>query len=518
MNLTQGLHRSARLKPNGVATIFGDRRRSWSEVKDRVARLAAGLVSLGLEPGDRVAPIALNSDRYIETYLAVWWAGGVIVPGNTRWALAEHIYALRDSGAEFLLVDKTFAGLAGPIADVCPIRATAYFDDGPAPAGTIDLERLIATAPPLADACGQDDALAALFYTGGTTGRSKGVMLSHRSLISSFLCSSATMPMRDDAIFLHSPPMFHLADAAMIIGVTMVGGTHAVVPFFSPENFARATEAERVTDIVLVPTMFAMLREYAASHPVDFSSVRKVAYGASPISETLLRRAMEMFPNAEFRQAYGQTELSPVATILMPEFHRLSPGGKSYLRSAGRAIVGVDVEIVDEKMNERPLGEVGEIAVRSPGAMLGYWNLPELTRQTLVDGWVRTGDAGYMDEEGFVYLVDRIKDMIVSGGENVFSAEVENALGAHEFVVECAVIGVPDETWGERVHAVVRLKGEAVLSEAQLIAHCRGRIAGYKCPRSVEFRTEPLPLSGAGKILKTELRKPYWASDGRLIN
>ncbi len=518
MNLTQGLHRSVQLKPNGVATIFGDRRRSWREVRDRIARLAAGLVSLGLKPGDRVAPIAMNSDRYIEAYFAVWWAGGVIVPANTRWALAEHIYALQDSGAEILMVDKTFAGLAAPIAKTCPVRATIYLDDGEAPAGTVGAEALIEGSAPMADACGQDDALAALFYTGGTTGRSKGVMLSHRSLITNFLCSSATMPTRGDAVFLHSPPMFHLADAAMIIGVTTVGGTHVVVPFFSPENVANAIEAESVTDIVLVPTMFGMLREYAASHPVNLTSVRKVAYGASPISETLLRQAMEMFPNAEFRQAYGQTELSPVATVLTPEFHKLTQGGKTYLRSAGRAIVGVDVRIVDEAMNELPLGEVGEIAVRSPGAMLGYWNLPELTRQTLVDGWVRTGDAGYMDEDGFVYLVDRVKDMIVSGGENVYSAEVENALAAHELVVECAVIGVPDEKWGERVHAIIRLRGEASLSPDEIIAHCRTLIAGYKCPRSVELSSEPLPLSGAGKVLKTELRKPYWPEGSRRIN
>jgi long-chain acyl-CoA synthetase len=227
---------------------------------------------------------------------------------------------------------------------------------------------------------------------------------------------------------------------------------------------------------------------------------------------------MEMFPNAAFRQAYGQTELSPVATILTPEFHKVSPGGKSYLRSAGRAVVGVDVKIVDVEMAEQPLGAVGEIAVRSPGAMLGYWNLPELTRQTLVDGWVRTGDAGYMDEAGFIYLVDRVKDMIVSGGENVYSAEVENALCAHELVVECAVIGTPDERWGERVHAVVRLRGDAELSAEALIDHCRTLVATYKCPRSVEFRTEPLPLSGAGKILKTELRKAHWPDGARRIH
>ena len=341
-------------------------------------------------------------------------------------------------------------------------------------------------------------------------------MLSHRSLVSNFLCAQATHPMQGDAVFLHSPPMFHLADVAMVIGITIIGGTHVVVPFFSPENVVNAVAAERVTDAVLVPTMFGMLAEYMRSHDADLSSVRQIAYGASPISETLLQQAMAMFPNAHFRQAYGQTELSPVATFLLPQFHKPAPGRKPNLRSAGCAIVGVDIKIAGESLNEVPRGDVGEILVRSPGAMLGYWNQPELTRQTIVDGWLRTGDAGYMDAEGFVYLVDRVKDMIVSGGENVYSAEVENALAAHGQVVECAVIGVPDDKWGERVHAIVRLRGEA--SAEDLIAHCRGLIATYKCPRSVEIRSEALPLSGAGKILKTELRKPYWPEGARRIN
>ncbi|HEY2178128.1 MAG TPA: AMP-binding protein, partial [Caulobacteraceae bacterium] len=356
MHLTQGLHRCVQLKPGAAATVFGDRRRTWREVRDRVARLAAGLVSLGLPRGGMVAPIALNSDRYIELYLAVWWAGGVIVPGNTRWALAEHIYALNDSGASILLVDKTFAGLAGPIREACGIAATLWLDDSPAPDGMVAVEDLIACSEPMDDACGHGDELAALFYTGGTTGRSKGVMLSHRSLTSSALCSTATCPNGPDAVFLHSPPMFHLADAAMIITMTLVGGVHVVVPGFSPPVVAEAIAREGVTDLVLVPTMFSMLGEYADGHAVDFASVRQVTYGASPISETLLRQTMEMFPNAEFRQAYGQTELSPVATLLTPEFHQPAADRKSYLRSAGRALVGVDVRIVDEAMVTRPLG------------------------------------------------------------------------------------------------------------------------------------------------------------------
>lgn len=517
MYLTQGLHRSAQINPDGVATIFGARRRSWAEVKDRVARFASALLALGLQRGDRVAVIAMNSDYYLETYYAVAWAGGVIVPGNVRWAVPEHIHAMQDSGARFLLVDKTFAGLVAPIAAACDLRATIFIDDGAAPEGTVGIQALIENAEPVEDGCGEGDDLAGLFYTGGTTGRSKGVMLSHRSLISNFLCANAMVPYRDDPIFLHSPPMFHLADAAAIIGVTMVGGTHVIVPFFSPESVVKAIEETRVTALVLVPTMFGMLRDHLATHPADLTSVLQIKYGASPISETLLRDAMAMFPNAEFMQAYGQTELSPCATILEPRFHKARADGKTWLRSAGRAIFGVEVKIVDEAMKECAYGQVGEIAVRSPGAMLGYWNQPELTRQTIVDGWLRSGDAGYMDDEGFVYLVDRVKDMIVSGGENVFSAEVENALSAHAAVAECAVIGVPDEKWGERVHAIVRLKGGASATPDDLIAHCKTLIAGYKCPRSAEIRSEPLPLSGAGKILKGELRKPYWEGLERQI-
>ncbi len=518
MYVTQGLHRSVQINPDRIATIFGSRRRSWREVTDRIARLAAGLTSLGLGRGDRLAVVALNSDRYIELYFAVAWAGGVIVPGNTRLALPEHVYALQDSGAKLLVIDKTFVPLVAPLNASCALTATVYMDDREAPVGTHGFEELIAKSTPTPDACGRDDELAALFYTGGTTGRSKGVMLSHRNIVSNFLCASATLAPKTNPIYLHSPPMFHLADASKVYGITLTGGTHVVVPFFSPEAVINAIEAERVTEAVLVPTMFGMLWQHVSKNKADLTSLNNITYGASPISETLLKQAMQLFPNAEFAQAYGQTELSPAATILLPEFHKSSASGKSYLRSAGRALVGVDVRIVDVTMTELARGDVGEIAVRGPGVMLGYWNQPELTAKTIVDGWLKTGDAGYMDEEGFVYLVDRVKDMIVSGGENVYSAEVENALAAFPNLLECAVIGVPDDKWGERVHAIVRLRGEAAVSPEELIAHCRSLIAAYKCPRSVEFRVEPLPLSAAGKILKAELRKSHWKDTDRKIN
>ncbi len=512
MHMTQGVHRAVRIKPNATATVFGDRKRSWRAFRDRVARLAAVLVAQGLQSGDRVAAIMQNSDRYIELYYAVWWAGGVIVPGNTRWALPEHVHALGDSGAELLFLDKAFAALAKPLEEACPIRTVLFFDDGPAPEGTIvDAERLIASTAPMDDACNKGEALAALFYTGGTTGRSKGVMLTHEGLTASFLCGAALKSQSENQIFLHSAPLFHVGGAGRVIGTTIMGGTHVTIPFFTPERFAKAVEAEGVTDVLLVPTMISMLREYASQQAVDFGSVRLVAYGAAPITEALLAQAMKMFPGAEFVQGYGLTEMSPNATFLTPEFHKPSSEGKSYLRSVGRVAAAHDLMIADENMREVPRGSVGEIVIRGPGVMAGYWHQPELTSKALVDGWLRTGDAAYMDDEGFVYLVDRLKDMIVSGGENIYSAEIENALASHADIAECAVIGIPHEKWGEAVHAVVRLNAGSAASADEIIAHCDGQIARYKLPRSVEFRTEPLPLSGAGKVLKTELRKPFWS-------
>jgi len=387
--------------------------------------------------------------------------------------------------------------------------------DGEPPPGTLTVDDLIATSPPIDDRCARDDALMGIFYTGGTTGYPKGVMLSHRSIVTSCFYSLASLRLHNEPVYLHAAPMFHVADAGVAVTITMVGGTHVTIPSFNAEAAVHAIAAEGVTEILLVPTMFGILHQYLASHTADLSSVKNVIYGASPITESLLKKAMAVFPNAALYQGYGQTELSPGATFLMPEFHLLRESGKSYLRSAGRAMVGVDLRIIDETLAERPRGEV---AVRSDGVMLGYWGDQELTRQTIVDGWVRTGDAGYMDEEGFLFLVDRMKDMIVSGGENIYSAEVENALSSHTSVLECAVIGVPDNEWGERVHAIVRLKSKDNVEAAELIAHCRNSIAGYKIPRTIEFRDEPLPLSAAGKVLKTELRKPHWPEAGRGVS
>jgi len=312
--------------------------------------------------------------------------------------------------------------------------------------------------------------------------------------------------------------MFHIADGLAVFGVTIIGGSHIFVPGFTPEGCLAALEKHQVTDTLLVPTMMNMLVNHPDVEKHDLSHLISVIYGASPMPESVIRRALDVIPDVKFTHAYGQTECAPLSTLNGPDSHVLDGPNAGLFKSAGRAAVGVDVRIFDEDDNEVAPGIVGEICVRGPNVMLGYWNLPELTEETLRGGWMHSGDGGYMNENGYVYIVDRMKDMIITGGENVYSAEVENALYQHDCVVEAAVIGVPDEKWGEHVHAIVRLYDGEAVDEATLIAHCHTLIAGFKCPRGVTFLDEPLPLSGAGKILKTTLRQPYWENQNKSVS
>ncbi|GAA4555185.1 long-chain fatty acid--CoA ligase [Pseudonocardia xishanensis] len=475
-----------------------------------MARLAAALDGLGVAAGDRVGVLALNSDRYHEYLFAVPWAGAVLNPVNVRWSPQEIAFSLRDSDTRVLLVDDTFAGLVPALrADTPRLRTVIHCGDGPTPEGTLSYEDLVAGHEPVADARRGPEDLAGIFYTGGTTGRSKGVMLSHANLVASALGSAASgVFLGPGGRLLHVAPMFHLADLAAWSARCLLGGTHVILPSFTPAGMLAAVETERVTEVLLVPTMIQMLVDDPAAGDADLSSLRRVIYGASPISEAVLDRASRVLPNCEFTQAYGMTELSPVATLLSPQDHR----DAVRRRSAGRAAPHSDVRIVDPEDVEVPLGEVGEIVVRGGHVMMGYWERPEETAQALRNGWMHTGDGGRMDADGYVHVVDRIKDMIISGGENVYSVEVENALAKHPGVASCAVIGVPDEEWGERVHAVVVLAAGAQVEPEELRAHVRAQIAGYKTPRSVEF-VDALPMSGAGKILKRELRARHRAPE-----
>ncbi|MCI0660685.1 MAG: AMP-binding protein, partial [Acidobacteria bacterium] len=391
--------------------------------------------------------------------------------------------------------------------------------------GFADYETLIAkhivdeTTPPM-DTEASEDELAGLFYTSGTTGLPKGVMLSHRNLWMNALHSFATRAPEPHSIFLHAAPMFHLATFPALINITLSGGTHAIMPKFDIKVLMETIERERVTSTVLVPTMINFLISHPEIGKYDLSRLRRITYGASPMPVELLKRAMKTFPGCEFIQGYGQTESSPLLTALLPEEH-ITDGPEHITRrlaSCGRPVIGVEVEVVNGEGKRIKPGEVGEVIARGPNVMMGYWKRPEETETTLRGGWLHTGDMATIDEAGYIYLVDRKKDMIISGGENVYSTEVENVIYQHPAIREAAVIGVPDEKWGEAVKAILTIRPGASLTECELIEFCAAKLADYKVPKSVEIREGELPKSGTGKILKKELREPYWRGRTRQIN
>jgi long-chain acyl-CoA synthetase len=442
---------------------------------------------------------------------AVPWAGAVFVPINIRLAPPEVAFWLNDSGAKVLLIDDQFLPVLDELeGKLDSLREVVYIGDGKAPSGMHDYETILAATEAVPDADRGNDDLAGVYYTGGTTGRSKGVMLSHRNLVSNNTHVVPVLRFDFGMRWLHAAPMFHIADSLAVFSVTMVGGSHVFIPGFAPEASLEAIQAHRVTYTLLVPTMVNMLVNHPGVENYDLGSLCDIVYGASPMPEAVIVRAMEVLPHCRFTHAYGQTECAPLVTTTGPEYHVLEGPNAGKYKSAGRAVIGVEVKVVDENGGEVPRGTVGELCSRGPNIMVGYWHQPELTEQAVRDGWMHSDDGAWMDDEGFIYIVDRMKDMIITGGENVYSTEVENVIYQHSAVAECAVIGTPDDTWGEAVHAIVRLKeGESVDAEA-IMAQCAEQIAGFKCPQGVTFRDEPMPLSGAGKILKAELRAPFW--------
>ncbi|MDI1302961.1 MAG: long-chain-fatty-acid--CoA ligase [bacterium] len=519
MNLTQGLKRSLQQTPDKVAVRYQGRQSTFSEFGDRVARLAGALKALGMRDGDLVAMLSLNSSRYLEYYMAVPWAGGVLNPCNIRWSVAEIVYSLDDSKSTILIVDDAFTSMADDIRRLAKtVSVVIYAGYRETPSGMVSYEDILKAAEPVPDACLQGSNVAGIFYTGGTTGFPKGVMLTHQNLWSSAISILAEGLFPQDSVCLHAAPMFHLADLSTILAQFIRGGTHVVVPGFTPEAVVQSISQDRVTDTLLVPIMIQRLTDHLAANPgVDSSSLCRILYGASPIPEAVLDRAMETLPGIQFLQAYGMTELSPLATINPPSSYTEEGRRQGKWRSAGRAGLCTEIRIVDADGKEVSRGTVGEVVVRGPNVMHGYLNNPEQTAAAIKDGWMHTGDGGYMDDEGYIFIVDRIKDMIISGGENVYSAEVENAITQHEAVAMCAAIGIPSVQWGESVHAIVVLKPGTEVTADALISHCRKLIAGYKCPRSVEFRAD-LPVSAAGKILKSELRKPFWEGRQKQVN
>jgi len=505
------LQRAARQSPDAPAVTFEGRTQSFAGLQDRCARLGAALAGLGLGAGERVAVLAFNSDRYVETFFGPAWINAVFLPINYRLALPEMVEIVDDATPRILLVDAAHVEQGRKLLDDCDsLEHLVYMDDGETPDGLLGYEELLAAATPGEPTAGSGDDLLVLFYTGGTTGHPKGVMLTHANLFINSVGTLASYRCREHAVFLQCGPLFHLAAGSRVYTNVLTCSHTVMQRTFDCEAVFRDVEQHRVTVGLFVPTMINMMLHHGKFHEYDLSSLHQINYGAAPMPEALMRLALEMLPNVVFFQGYGMTEASPLVTSMPPEWHALDGPRTGKLSSIGRPVLHCDVRIVDEDDNDVPVGEVGEIIARGPNIMKGYWNQPELTAQALRGGWYHTGDAGYFDEDGFIFLVDRVKDMIVTGGENVYSAEVENALYRHPAVKECAVIGVPSEKWGEAVHAIVVLKDGASASETELIKFCRERIAHFKCPRGIDFRDEPMPLSGVNKILKSELRKPYW--------
>lgn len=519
MYLTQGLHRSLQQNPSGIATVEAGLTRTFEEFTNRIARMAAGLLALGAAPGDRVGILAGNSVRYIEFVLACPWGGLVMAPMSTRWSQEEMRYQVEDCGLEILVVDDEHLEAARELRSACQgLRTLVHYGISAITDDEVDLESLVAGAEPVEDTRRQDDALVGILYTGGTTGLPKGVMISAGQLITSILGSLAASGQSNrPERFLHVPPFYHLASLGGIYGQVLLGSTHFVLPRFTPEGTAESVAHYRITGLTLVPTMIQRLVAHAEESGCDLSSLRHLGYGAEPISPSLLAKLGAMLPDLELCQRYGMTELGPVATVLRPEDHKDAARSPERLRSAGRAALHSELRTVDPEGKDTGIGVVGEIIVKSSSIMLGYWRRPEETAQAVRDGWMHTGDLGYLDSDGYLYVVDRLKDMIVTGGENVYSAEVEKVLSSHPDIQMCAVIGLPDPEWGERVHAVVVTTPGSDIDVATLRDFCGERIARYKAPRSVDV-VDDLPCSGVGKILKREIRESYRArpSEGAL--
>jgi long-chain acyl-CoA synthetase len=486
------LRRGVSVAPGRDAVVDGGTHLTFLELEDRARRLTAAIRGLGLEPGDRIALLLANGHRYIECYVALPAAGFVIVPLNSRLSEAELRYILVDAGARVLVTDRV-TGVDDVVERV--VRVPDEYDD------------LVAATPGAAAVTADvaEDSLAGLFYTGGTTGPAKGVMLTHRSLIANMWNTLVHTGLSPDDRFLVIAPMFHAAGTVAVLACLALGASEVTIPAFDPALVLDTIEAEQATVTLAVPTMLVALIEEQRRHRRDTSSLRLICHGASPIAVETLRRCREAFPTAALTHLYGATETAPLATTLADEHLHLDG---PLARSCGQAVVGVEIAIEGVDGTAADPGDVGEVVIRGPNLMTGYWNKPDETSAALRDGWYHSGDLGYVDDRGYLFLVDRAKDMIITGGENVYSTEVEQALMTHPAVLECAVYGIPHETWGEAVAASVVLTETVPVDELQ--DHCRGLIAGFKVPRHIDT-VDTLPKSAAGKILKRELREPYWA-------
>ena len=507
----------AATRPDVPALVFGDRVSTYARWNERCSQVANALMRDGAGPGARVVFLAKNSDHYYEAYVGATKANAVLVAINWRLAPPEVVYIVNDSEAEILIVGPEFVPVVEQVlAEMPRVRKVVMMGEGRGDwPGFEDWLAGAPTTDPLLPTTAEDVAIQ--LYTSGTTGHPKGVMLTNANVLEAMKAAEwgtygAWTPGVDRLVMCM--PNFHVAGSNWGLFGLSVGITVHVLPEVDPARILSTIQREKITRALFVPAVVLLLVQHPSAKTTDLSSLKTILYGASPIPLDLLRTAMQVF-GAEFVQGYGLTETCGAAICLAPEDH--DPDGSPRMRSCGKPLPGVEVRIVDALGKDLPAGEVGEIIIRSGLNMCGYWRRDADTAKAVVDGWLHTGDAGYKDADGYVYIHDRVKDMIVSGAENIYPAEVESALFGHPAIADVAVIGVPDDKWGEAVKAVVVAKPDARATAEDIIAFARTRIAGYKVPRSVDF-VDYLPRNASGKLLKRELREPYWEGRERRVN
>lgn len=516
MLVHQFLEYYARNTPDAPCLTQEDVTHSYGELERRSTLLACALLHSGVQKGERVAILGENSVEHLLVMLAASKIGAVSVPLNYRLAPAELAFIITDANVRILMVLDDLAETLNALREQIPSSITLVTQSLE---NTEHLENYLTTGPEELPAMEIDrfDPFIQL-YTSGTTGNPKGVVSSHDNMIALQVMNSLAMPSRPSAgsAGIICAPLFHIGGAGSVV-MGLYSGQHTILhKTFEPIKLLDDIERYPVAGVFMVPAMIMFVLQTPGIEKRDFSQLEQMYYGASPISETVLREALKVF-NCDFIQMYGMTETTGTVVNLSPEDHRKALDGRpELLRSCGRPSVGGAAKVVDTNGNELPAGEVGEIWLKSDTNMLCYHNLPEATEENLTDGWVHTGDAGTMDEEGYLYLKDRIKDMVVSGGENIYPVEVENAIAKHAAVADVAVIGVPDDKFGEALLAFIVTTPEGNITSEELVEFCRDKIAGYKIPRKLELIDE-LPRNPSGKILKKILREPFWAGDSRGI-
>jgi fatty-acyl-CoA synthase len=522
MPLNELLPKALKLYPSREAVVCGHVRLDYRGFAIRVWKLCGALTGLGLAKGDRVGILHENCHVFLEAYFAAVHLGLILVPLNIRLAAKEMAMILNDSRSRALIIQGRFREMSTELTALAPSLERLIWSQGMVPGGSgarhMGYEELLAQydGDPPTDLAIRDEDVAHLYYTSGTTGRPKGVMLTHKN-VKSHALGTIALQLTDRDHWFHVAPLFHLADAWATFAITWAGGKHVIVPAFDTVKVFETIQRERITLTNLIPTMLNMMVNHPDVQRYDYSSLRVLLSGGAPIAPEVVRKIVETF-RCDYIQTYGMTETSPYLTMSILKDHLKTLPWEDQLRfksKTGREFINVSLRVVDDRGNDvaRDEKQVGEIIVRGDIVTPGYWNMPDETEKAIRHGWLHTGDLAVMDGEGYVTIVDRKKDMILTGGENVYSTEVENVLYMHPDVLEAAVIGVPDPHWGEAVKAFVVLKEGRAVSGDEIISFCKSHLAHYKAPKSIDF-LKALPRTGSGKIYKKGLRDPFWQEKG----